>query len=56
MAPVLIVVPNVLGEETSGMVLVQDHDVVEKFCPQAGDPSFGDSVLPRSPVSGTSGT
>ena len=46
MGSVLMVVGNVLGEESSEMTLVQGDDVVQQLTSAAANPAFRNTVLP----------
>ena len=50
MRPVLVMVRDVLAEQASEMPFVEDDHMVEQLCPDASDPAFRGSVLPRRPV------
>jgi hypothetical protein len=44
--PVVVVVPNVIGEESVQVSLVQDEDAIEQFSPTGTNPPLGGAVLP----------
>jgi len=45
---VVVVVREVIGEESLQMSLVQRNDLVEQFASAASDPTLRDAVLPRA--------
>ena len=45
---VVVVVREVIGEESLQMSLVQGNDLVEQFASAASDPTLRDAVLPRA--------
>ena len=45
---VVVVVREVIGEESLQMSLVQRNDMVEQFASAASDPTLRDAVLPRA--------
>src|ERR1039458_5813015 len=50
---VVVIVGNVLGEESLQMPLIQRDHVVEQVAAAASDPTFGDPILPGTPNRGT---
>src|SRR6266478_528371 len=48
---VLMVVGNVLSQQSAKVTLVEDNGVIEQFATHASDPALCDTVLPRA-VSG----
>lgn len=48
-AAVLVVVGDAVCDQPAGVGLVEDHDPVEEFRPEAADPALSDPVLPRGP-------
>src|ERR1039458_9086930 len=43
---VVVIIGNVLGEESFQMALIQRDHVVEQVAAAASDPTFGDAILP----------
>src|ERR1035438_1928442 len=50
---VVVIIGNVLGEESFQMSLIQRDHVVEQVAAAASDPTFGDPILPGTPNRGT---
>src|SRR5664279_138880 len=50
---VVVIVGNVLGEESLQMSLIQRDYVVEQVAAAASDPTLGDPILPGTPNRGT---
>src|ERR1022692_1156744 len=50
---VVVIVGNVLGEESLQMTLIQRDHVVEQVAAAASDPTLGDPILPGTPNRGT---
>src|ERR1039458_4649997 len=50
---VVVIIGNVLGEESLQMALIQGDYVVEQVAAAASDPTFGDAILPGTPDRGT---
>src|ERR1039457_5681037 len=50
---VVVIVGNVLGEESLQMTLIQGDHVVEQVAATASDPTLGDTILPGTPNRGT---
>src|SRR5664279_5036238 len=50
---VVVIVGNVLGEESLQMSLIQRDHVVEQLAAAASDPTLGDPILPGTPNRGT---
>src|ERR1022692_1819154 len=50
---VVVIIGNVLGEESLQMTLVQRDYVVEQVAAAASDPTLGDPILPGTPNRGT---
>lgn len=48
-AAVVVIVGDVVPEQTKQVAVVDDHDAVEELAAGAADPAFGDAVLPRAP-------
>ena len=49
---VVVVIREVIGEESLQMSLVQRNNLVEQFASAASDPTLRDAVLPRAPDGG----
>ena len=49
---IVVVVRDVLADQAQQMTVVKDDDMVEELAPDAADPTFGDTVLPRAPWRG----
>src|SRR3989449_11446065 len=45
---VLMVVGNVLSQQSAKVTLVEDDGVIEQFATNASDPALCDTVLPRA--------
>src|ERR1035437_440192 len=45
---VVVIIGNVLGDESLQMALIQRDHVVEQVAAAASDPTFGDAILPRT--------
>jgi len=54
-APVLVVVGDVLGNQLASMGLIEDYYVVEEFRAEASDPPFCNAVLPGRTESDSDG-
>src|ERR1035441_8767593 len=52
---VVVIIGNVLGEESLQMALIQRDHVVEQVAAAASDPKLGDPILPGTPNRGTTG-
>src|ERR1019366_6059328 len=50
---VVVIIGNVLGEESLQMPLIQGDHVVEQVAAAASDPTLGDPILPGTPNRGT---
>src|ERR1035441_7229148 len=50
---VVVIIGNVLGEESLQMALIQRDHVVEQVAATASDPTLGDTILPGTPNRGT---
>src|ERR1035438_5617050 len=50
---VVVIIGNVLGEESLQMALIQRDHVVEQVAAAASDPTLGDTILPGTPNRGT---
>ena len=50
---VVVIIGNVLGEESLQMTLIQRDYVVEQVAAAASDPTLGDPILPGTPNRGT---
>src|ERR1035437_437666 len=50
---VVVIIGNVLGEESLQMALIQRDHVVEQVAAAASDPTLGDPILPGTPNRGT---
>src|SRR5664279_4010868 len=50
---VVVIIGNVLREESLQMALIQGDYVVEQVAAAASDPTFGDPILPGTPNRGT---
>src|ERR1035441_2474838 len=50
---VVVIIGNVLGEESLQMALIQGDHVVEQVAAAASDPTLGDPILPGTPNRGT---
>src|ERR1019366_4024257 len=50
---VVVIIGNVLGEESLQMSLIQGDHVVEQVAAAASDPTLGDPILPGTPNRGT---
>src|ERR1017187_4652652 len=50
---VVVIIGNVLGEESLQMTLIQRDYVVEQVAAAASDPTLGDAILPGTPNRGT---
>src|ERR1022692_2399480 len=50
---VVVIIGNVLGEESLQMALIQRDYVVEQVAAAASDPTLGDPILPGTPNRGT---
>src|ERR1022692_3126134 len=50
---VVVIIGNVLGEESLQMTLIQRDHVVEQVAAAASDPTLGDPILPGTPNRGT---
>src|ERR1035441_10398372 len=50
---VVVIIGNVLGEESLQMALIQRDHVVEQVAATASDPTLGDPILPGTPNRGT---
>ena len=50
---VVVIIGNVLGEESLQMALIQGDYVVEQVAAAASDPTLGDPILPGTPNRGT---
>src|ERR1017187_9129096 len=50
---VVVIIGNVLGEESLQMPLIQRDHVVEQVAAAASDPTLGDPILPGTPNRGT---
>src|ERR1017187_1447020 len=50
---VVVIVGNVLGDESLQMALIQRDYVVEQVAAAASDPTLGDPILPGTPNRGT---
>src|SRR5664280_930866 len=50
---VVVIIGNVLGEESLQMALIQRDHVVEQLAAAASDPTLGDPILPGTPNRGT---
>src|ERR1035437_5747983 len=50
---VVVIIGNVLGEESLQMALIQGDYVVEQVAAATSDPTLGDTILPRTPNRGT---
>src|ERR1017187_5360890 len=50
---VVVIIGNVLGEESLQMSLIQGDYVVEQVAAAASDPTLGDPILPGTPNRGT---
>ncbi len=46
MAPVFVVIGNVILGETVEMLLAQDNHVIQQLAAKAPDPTFGHRILP----------
>jgi hypothetical protein len=53
--PIIVVVRDVLAEQTPQVNLVQHDHVVEQFPAATADPAFSDTVLPRASEAGSLG-
>src|SRR5260370_41024717 len=45
---VLVVIGNVLSQQSAKVTLVEDDGVIEQFAPHASDPALCGAVLPRA--------
>ena len=52
MGSVVMIVRDVLGQESSEMTLVQRNDVIEQIATTAADPAFRNTVLPGASYGG----
>src|ERR1039458_208134 len=52
---VVVIIGNVLREESLQMALIQGDHVVEQVAAAASDPTLGDPILPGTPNRGTAG-
>src|SRR5450759_1491449 len=50
---VVVIIGNVLGEESLQMALIQRDHMIEQVAAAASDPTFGDAVLPGALNRGT---
>src|SRR5665811_1767512 len=50
---VVVIIGNVLGEQSLQMSLIQGDHVVEQVAAAASDPTLGDPILPGTPNRGT---
>src|ERR1035437_6264775 len=50
---VVVIIGNVLGEESLQMALIHRDHVVEQVTAAASDPTLGDPILPGTPNRGT---
>src|ERR1035437_9948011 len=50
---VVVIIGNVLGEESLQMALIQRDNAVEQAAAAASDPTLGDTILPRTLNRGT---
>src|ERR1022692_1379320 len=50
---VVVIVGNVLGDESLQMALIQRDHMVEQVAAAASDPTLGDPILPGTPNRGT---
>src|SRR5450756_1061000 len=50
---VVVIIGNVLGDESLQMALIQRDYVVEQVAAAASDPTLGDPILPGTPNRGT---
>jgi hypothetical protein len=48
MCSIFMIVTNAIGEEPFEMSLDHSDDMIEKISPTVADPSFCDSILPRT--------
>ena len=48
MDPVRVIVGDVIPDQTAQMNIIEDDHVIEKLSATASDPTFGDSILPRT--------
>lgn len=53
MRPVLVVVTDVLVHQASEMPFIQNNHVVEQIATAVANPSFGDTILPRTSEAGS---
>ena len=55
MRPVVVIVPDVILEQPTELLVVEDDDVIEEFSTYVAHPAFSDAVLPRALVGSADG-
>ena len=50
---VFMVVPNIVGEKSLQVKLIENDDMIQQVAPTTLDPSLRDAVLPRTPERGS---